>query len=295
MGVLDIVPVGVLTGDNVRKLFDYAKENKNVTSSSTANAVLEAARDIKSPIILQVSQGGSAYYAGKGLANDKQQASILGAVAAAHHIRTVAKAYGVPVVLHSDHCAHKLLPWFDGMLAADEAYFKEHQEPLFSSHMLDLSEELKEENIATCVKYFKRMAPLGIWLEMEIGITGGEEDGVDNTGVDNASLYTQPEDIYDKPLYLVFHGGSGSTKEEIRTAVENGVVKMNVDTDTQFAYLAGIRDFISKKKDYLLTQVGNPEGADKPNKKGEKTLSARVKEACSDLGNVIIDLNIIRL
>lgn len=355
MGVLDIVPAGVLTGDNVRKLFDYAKENKfaipaiNVTSSSTANAVLEAARDIKSPIILQVSQGGSAYYAGKGLANDSQQASILGAVAAAHHIRTVAKSYGVPVVLHSDHCAHKLLPWFDGMLAADEAYFKEHQEPLFSSHMLDLSEEPKEENIATCVKYFKRMAPLGIWLEMEIGITGGEEDGVDNTGVDNASLYTQPEDIYDvhaalsaispnfsiaaafgnvhgvykpgnvklqpellgkhqayssrklggkseKPLYLVFHGGSGSTKEEIRTAVENGVVKMNVDTDTQFAYLAGIRDFVFKKKDYLLTQVGNPEGADKPNKKfydprvwvreGEKTLSARVKEACSDLGNV---------
>ncbi|KAG2363739.1 hypothetical protein BDR07DRAFT_1403477 [Suillus spraguei] len=355
MGVLDIVPAGVLTGDNVRKLFDYAKENKfaipaiNVTSSSTANAVLEAARDIKSPIILQVSQGGSAYYAGKGLANDSQQASILGAVAAAHHIRTVAKSYGVPVVLHSDHCAHKLLPWFDGMLAANEAYFKEHQEPLFSSHMLDLSEEPKEENIATCVKYFKRMAPLGIWLEMEIGITGGEEDGVDNTGVDNASLYTQPEDIYDvhtalsaispnfsiaaafgnvhgvykpgnvklqpellgkhqayssrklggkseKPLYLVFHGGSGSTKEEIRTAVDNGVVKMNVDTDTQFAYLAGIRDFVFKKKDYLLTQVGNPEGADKPNKKfydprvwvreGEKTLSARVKEACSDLGNV---------
>ncbi|KAG2091646.1 uncharacterized protein F5147DRAFT_643089 [Suillus discolor] len=355
MGVLDIVPAGVLTGDNVRKLFDYAKENKfaipvsNVTSSSTANAVLEAARDIKAPIILQVSQGGSAYFAGKGLSNDNQQASILGAIAAAHHIRTVAKAYGVPVVLHSDHCAHKLLQWFDGMLAADEAYFKEHQEPLFSSHMLDLSEEPKEENIATCVKYFKRMAPIGIWLEMEIGITGGEEDGVDNTGVDNASLYTQPEDIYDvhaalsaispnfsiaaafgnvhgvykpgnvklqpellgkhqayssqklggkseKPLYLVFHGGSGSTKEEIRTAVNHGVVKMNVDTDTQFAYLAGIRDFVFKKKDYLLTQVGNPEGADKPNKKfydprvwvreGEKTLSARVKEACSDLGNV---------
>ncbi|KAH7930362.1 hypothetical protein BV22DRAFT_1028595 [Leucogyrophana mollusca] len=355
MGVLDIVPAGVLTGDNVRKLFDYAKENKfaipaiNVTSSSTANAVLEAARDIKSPIILQVSQGGSAYFAGKGLANDKQQASILGAVAAAHHIRTVAKEYGVPVVLHSDHCAHKLLPWFDGMLAADEAYYKQHQEPLFSSHMLDLSEEPKEENIATCVKYFKRMTELGIWLEMEIGITGGEEDGVDNSGVDNASLYTQPEDIYDvyaalsaigpnfsiaaafgnvhgvykpgnvklqpellgkhqaytstklggsvkQPLYLVFHGGSGSTKEEIKTAVQNGVVKMNVDTDTQFAYLAGIRDFVTKKKDYLQTQVGNPEGADKPNKKfydprvwvreGEKTLVERVKEACSDLGNV---------
>ncbi|KAG7096445.1 hypothetical protein E1B28_003881 [Marasmius oreades] len=357
MGLLDIVPAGVLTGENVIKVFDYAKEHKfaipaiNVTSSSTANAVLEAARDIKAPIILQVSQGGAAYFAGKGLANDKQQASIAGAVAAAHHIRTVAKAYGVPVILHSDHCAHKLLPWFDGMLEADEAYYKEHQEPLFSSHMLDLSEEPKEENIATCVKYFKRMAPLGIWLEMEIGITGGEEDGVDNTGVDNAALYTQPEDIWDvytalsevgpgfsiaagfgnvhgvykpgnvklqpdllgkhqdyakaklgakakneKPLFLVFHGGSGSTKEEIKTAVGNGVVKMNVDTDTQFAYLAGIRDFVQKKKDYLQSQVGNPEGPDKPNKKyydprvwvreGEKTLSERVKEACKDLGNV---------
>jgi len=355
MGILDIVPTGVITGDNVRKLFEYAKEHKfaipaiNVTSSSTANAALEAARDIKSPIILQVSQGGSAYFSGKGLANDKQQASILGAVAAAHHIRTVAKAYGVPVVLHSDHCAEKLLPWFDGMLEADEAYYKAHQEPLFSSHMLDLSEESKDHNIATCVKYFKRMAPLGIWLEMEIGITGGEEDGVDNTGVDNNSLYTQPEDVYDihaalsaispnfsiaaafgnvhgvykpgnvrlhpellakhqayasekiggkqnLPLFLVFHGGSGSTKEEIQTAVNNGVVKMNVDTDTQFAYLCGIRDFVLKRKDYLGSQVGNPEGADKPNKKfydprvwvreGEKTLSERVKLACQDLGNV---------
>ncbi|KAJ7896067.1 hypothetical protein B0H14DRAFT_3081167 [Mycena olivaceomarginata] len=330
MGVLDIVPAGVLTGDQVRKLFDYAKKEQNVTSSSTANAVLEAARDIKSPIIIQVSQGGAAYFAGKGLANDKQQASITGAIAAAHHVRTVAKAYGVPVVLHSDHCAHKLLPWFDGMLEADEAYFKQHQVPLFSSHMLDLSEEPKEENIATCVKYFKRMAAIGLWLEMEIGITGGEEDGVDNTGVDNASLYTQPEDIWDvydalskpgnvklqpdllgkhqifsseklnkkveKPLYLVFHGGSGSTKEEIKTAVGHGVVKMNVDTDTQFAYLAGIRDFVTNKKDYLQTQVGNPEGPDKPNKKyydprvwvreGEKTLTVRVKEACTDLGNV---------
>ncbi|KAF7789779.1 hypothetical protein EIP86_000725 [Pleurotus ostreatoroseus] len=347
MGVLDVVPAGVLTGDNVRKLFEYAKANQNVTSSSVANAVLEAARDIKSPIIIQCSNGGSAYFAGKGIANDKQQASIIGAIACAHHVRTVAKAYGVPVVLHSDHCAKKLLPWFDGMLDADEAYYKEHGEPLFSSHMLDLSEEPKEENIATCVKYFKRMAPLGLWLEMEIGITGGEEDGVDNTGVDNSKLYTQPEDIFDvysalsaigpnfsiaaafgnvhgvykagnvklhpellqkhqlyaekqtgktKPLFLVFHGGSGSTKEEIHTAVSNGVVKMNVDTDTQFAYLAGIRDFVQNKAGYLQSQVGNPEGADKPNKKyydprvwvreGEKTLSARVKEACTDLGNV---------
>ncbi|KAI0665439.1 fructose-bisphosphate aldolase [Trametes maxima] len=354
MGVLDIVPAGVLTGDNVRKLFDYAKEHQfaippiNVTSSSVANSVLEAARDIKAPIIIQVSQGGSAFFAGKGLPNDKQQASIAGAIAAAHHVRTVAKEYGVPVVLHSDHCAKKLLPWFDGMLKADEDYFAQHQEPLFSSHMLDLSEESKEENIATCVKYFKRMAPLGLWLEMEIGITGGEEDGVDNTNVDNARLYTQPDDIFDvysalsaigpnfsiaaafgnvhgvykpgnvrlhpellhkhqvyaeeklggskkKPLFLVFHGGSGSTKDEIKTAVQNGVVKMNVDTDTQWAYLTGIRDFVQNKSGYLQTQVGNPEGADKPNKKyydprvwvreGEKTLVARVKEACTDLGN----------
>ncbi|KZW02790.1 fructose-bisphosphate aldolase [Exidia glandulosa HHB12029] len=354
MGILDIVKPGVLTGDETRKVFEYARKNQfaipaiNVTSSSTANAVLEAARDVKAPIILQVSQGGAAYFAGKGLNNDQQQASITGAVAAAHHIRTVAKAYGVPVILHSDHCAKKLLPWFDGMLDADEAYFKEHGVPLFSSHMLDLSEESKEENIETCAKYFKRMSKLNIWLEMEIGITGGEEDGVDNTGVDNSRLYTQPEDIYEifdtlskigpnfsiaaafgnvhgvykpgnvklhpellgkhqtfaaeklggkdpKPLFLVFHGGSGSTKEEIKTAVSNGVVKMNVDTDTQFAYLAGIRDFVEKKIGYLKTQVGNPEGADKPNKKyydprvwvreGEKTLTVRVKEACSDLGN----------
>jgi len=355
MGVLDIVPAGVLTGENVRKLFDYAKKHKfaipaiNVTSTSTANAVLEAARDIKSPIIIQVSQGGSAFFAGKGLQNDKQQASIIGAVSAAHHVRLVAKEYGVPVILHSDHCAKKLLPWFDGMLAADEAYFKEHGEALFSSHMLDLSEEPKEENIAICAKYFRRMAPLGIWLEMEIGITGGEEDGVDNTDVDNAALYTQPADVWDvytalnpistnfsiaaafgnvhgvykpgnvklhpdllskhqdyatkqlqgavqSPLYLVFHGGSGSTKEEINEAVSHGVVKMNVDTDTQYAYLIGIRDFIEKKKGYLQSQVGNPEGSDKPNKKfydprvwvreGEKTQAERVKEACRDLGNV---------
>jgi len=355
MGILDIVPAGVVTGDNVRKVFEYAREHQfaipaiNVTSSSTANAVLEAARDIKAPIIIQVSQGGSAYFAGKGLANGKQEASILGAVAAAHHVRSVAKAYGVPVILHSDHCAEKLLPWFDGMLDADEAYYKAHGEPLFSSHMLDLSEEPKAQNIATCAKYFARMAKLGLWLEMEIGITGGEEDGVDNTGVDNSALYTQPEDVWDvyealskigpnfsiaaafgnvhgvykvgnvklhpellqkhqlyaaeklgkpdtKPLFLVFHGGSGSSKEEIKTAVQNGVVKMNVDTDTQWAYLVGIRDFVQSKSGYLQSQVGNPEGEDKPNKKfydprvwvreGEKTLVTRVKQACEELGNI---------
>ncbi|KAL7422138.1 Fructose-bisphosphate aldolase 1 [Cryptotrichosporon argae] len=356
-GALSVVPAGVLTGDNVRKLFEHAKQHKvgcqvsdNVTSSSTVNACLEAARDIQSPIILQVSQGGAAFFGGKGLKNtDKQEASIAGSIAAAHFIRAIAPAYGVPVVLHTDHCAEKLLPWFDGMLDADEAYFKEHGEALFSSHMLDLSEEPKEQNIETCVKYFKRMAPIGLWLEMEIGITGGEEDGVNNEDVDNNSLYTQPEDVFDvykalaaispnfsiaaafgnvhgvykpgnvklhpellqkhqlyaeeqlgkkdsKPLFLVFHGGSGSSKDEIKTAVENGVVKMNVDTDTQFAYLSGVRDFVLSKKDYLMAQVGNPDGADKPNKKqydprvwvraGEVTLAERVKVACEDLGNV---------
>ncbi|PWN46566.1 putative FBA1-fructose-bisphosphate aldolase, partial [Violaceomyces palustris] len=289
MGVLDIVPPGVVSGKDVYKVFDYARENKfaipafNVTSSSVAISAMEAARDAKSPLILQVSQGGAANFAGKGLANDKQQASIAGAVAAGHFIRSIAPAYGIPVILHSDHCAKKLLPWFDGMLDADEEYFKKTGEPLFSSHMLDLSEDPKEENIAICKKYLTRMAPLGIWLEMEIGITGGEEDGVNNENVDNAALYTQPEDIWEiykefseitpnfsiaaafgnvhgvykpgnvtlqpellgkhqayvrsqlktdkeNPVFLVFHGGSGSEKHEITTAVSHGVVKMNVDT-----------------------------------------------------------------
>ncbi|RCH83179.1 Fructose-bisphosphate aldolase 1, partial [Rhizopus stolonifer] len=203
MGLLDIVPSGVVTGKNLLKLFEYAREHGfaipaiNCTSTSTINAALEAARDIKSPIIIQFSQGGSAYFAGKGLDNKNQEASIIGAVAGAQYVRAVAKAYGIPVVVHSDHCAKKLLPWFDGMLDADEKYYKAHGEPLFSSHMLDLSEESKEENIETCLGYLKRMAAIDCWLEMEIGITGGEEDGVDNSGVDNAALYTQPEDIWD--------------------------------------------------------------------------------------------------
>ena len=319
-----------------------------VQTSSVANAALEAARDAKSPLILQLSQGGAAFFAGKGLSNDNQQASIAGATAAAHYIRSVAKEYGVPVILHSDHCAKKLLPWFDGMLAADEEYFKQTGEPLFSSHMLDLSEEPKEENIEICRKYLERMAKIGVWLEMEIGITGGEEDGVNNENVNNASLYTQPEDIWDiyktfsaitpnfsiaagfgnvhgvykpgnvslrpellrmhqdyvreqvksdkeNPVFLVFHGGSGSEKHEISEAVKNGVVKMNVDTDTQYAYLEGIRDFILNKKDYLMSQVGNPDGKDKPNKKfydprvwlreGEKTMAKRCIIAFDDLNS----------
>jgi len=355
MGLLDIVPPGVVTGDNLRKLFKYAKEHKfaipavNCTSSSTVNAVLEAARDIKAPIIIQFSNGGSAFYAGKGISNANQEASILGAVAGALHVRQVAKAYGIPVVLHSDHCAKKLLPWFDGMLKADEEYFAVHGEPLFSSHMLDLSEQPKEENIAICVDYLKRMAKMDQLLEMEIGITGGEEDGVDNSHAEKSSLYTQPEDIWDvykafseitdmftiaaafgnvhgvykpgnvvlapeilgkhqeyvrkqlgcaeeKPVNFVFHGGSGSTVQEIKTALSNGVVKMNIDTDTQWAYWIGLHDFYEAKKGYLQGQIGNPEGEDKPNKKyydprtwireSEKTMIKRVKEACEYLDNV---------
>lgn len=350
MGVQDILKrkSGVIVGDDVKALFDYAQQHQfaipaiNVTSSSTVVAALEAARDSGSPIILQTSQGGAAYFAGKGVANKNQEASIAGSVAAAHYIRALAPAYGVPVVLHTDHCAKKLLPWFDGMLDADEAYFKEHGEPLFSSHMLDLSEENDEENISTCAKYFKRMAKMGQWLEMEIGITGGEEDGVNNENVAKESLYTSPETVFKvhealspidskfsiaaafgnvhgvykpgnvqlkpsilgdhqahaakvlnsekkHPLYLVFHGGSGSTQQEFDTAIKNGVVKVNLDTDCQYAYLTGIRDYVLNKKEYIMSQVGNPDGEDKPNKKyfdprvwvreGEKTMSARIAQA----------------
>jgi fructose-bisphosphate aldolase class II len=342
---------GVIVGDDVLNLFKYAQEKKfaipaiNVTSSSTVVASLEAARDQKAPVILQMSQGGAAYFAGKGVANGDQQASIAGAIAGAHYIRAVAPSYGIPVILHTDHCAKKLLPWLDGMMDEDEKHFKEHGEPLFSSHMIDLSEEDVEWNIQTTAKYLKRAAPMKQWLEMEIGITGGEEDGVNNEDVDNNALYTQPEDIYniyktlseispyfsiaagfgnvhgvykpgnvklhpellakhqnyvkekiqgkdEKPVFLVFHGGSGSSKQEYSDAIGYGVVKVNLDTDLQYAYLTGIRDYIFHKKDYIMSQVGNPDGEDKPNKKyfdprvwvreGEKTMSARVKEALTD-------------
>ncbi|KAH3666692.1 hypothetical protein WICMUC_005509 [Wickerhamomyces mucosus] len=350
MGITDVLKrkSGVIVGDDVKALFDYAQKTGfaipaiNVTSSSTVVASLEAARDNGSPIILQTSQGGAAYFAGKGVKNTNQEASIAGAIAAAHYIRSIAPAYGIPVVLHTDHCAKKLLPWFDGLLEADEAYYAKHGEPLFSSHMLDLSEETDDENIATCVKYFTRMAKIDQWLEMEIGITGGEEDGVNNEHVEKEDLYTSPETVFkvhealapidskfsiaaafgnvhgvykpgnvqlrpsilgdhqayakkvtgsqsNHPLYLVFHGGSGSTQEEFDTAIKNGVVKVNLDTDCQYAYLTGIRDYVLNKKDYILTQVGNPDGEDKPNKKyfdprvwvreGEKTMSARISEA----------------
>lgn len=347
MGVQDVLSrkTGVIVGDDVRRLFDYAQEKGfaipaiNVTSSSTVVAALEAARDSKAPIILQVSQGGAAFFAGKGVDNKNQEASIAGAIAFAHYARSLAPNYNIPVVLHSDHCAKKLLPWLDGMLDADEAYYKIHGEPLFSSHMIDLSEEDHADNIAETKRYFQRAAKMNQWLEMEIGITGGEEDGVDNTGVDSSRLYTQPEEVFavyealapispnfsiaaafgnvhgvykpgnvrlhpellgkhqvyakeqtksskKHPLYLVFHGGSGSEQSDFDTAIKNGVVKVNVDTDCQYAYLTGIRDYILNKKDYLMSSVGNPEGEDKPNKKyfdprvwvreGEKTMSAKI-------------------
>ncbi|PSK43152.1 fructose-bisphosphate aldolase 1 [Elsinoe australis] len=342
---------GVIYGDDVKDLFKWAQEKQfaipaiNVTSSSTVVAALEAARDAKAPVILQASQGGAAYFAGKGAPNKNQEASIAGAVAFAHYARAVAPIYGIPVILHTDHCAKKLLPWLDGMLDADEAWFKQHGEPLFSSHMIDLSEEEVEYNIQTTKKYLERAAPMKQFLEMEIGITGGEEDGVNNESVDNAALYTQPEDIYeiyktlsavspyfsiaagfgnvhgvykpgnvqlhpellkkhqnyvkekingkdDKPVFLVFHGGSGSSKQEYLDAISYGVVKVNLDTDLQYAYTEGIRDYMINKKDYVSSQVGNPDGADKPNKKfydprvwvraGEQTMSKRVAVALKD-------------
>lgn len=345
--VLDVIKrkSGVITGDDVRAVFDHAHKHGyaipavNVTSSSTANAVLEAARDNKAPIIIQVSSGGSAYFAGKGVSNEGDKASIAGSIAAAHFIRSIAPAYGIPVILHSDHCARKILPWLDGMLDADEAYYKLHGEPLFSSHMIDLSAETGDFNIETTKKYFERATKMGQWLEMEIGITGGEEDGVDNSHATN--LYTTPETVFavykalspispnfsiaaafgnvhgvykpgnvklrpeilgehqayakkeahteaNDPLYLVFHGGSGSDAADFKTAIKNGVVKVNVDTDTQYAYLEGIRDYVLSKKDYLMSPVGNPEGEDKPNKKyfdprvwvreGEKTLIKKLTQ-----------------
>lgn len=347
----DIVPPGVITGDDVTNLFEHARANGyaipafNCTSSSTANAALEGARKNKCPVIIQVSNGGGAFVAGKAIGSDPNAATI-GSVALAMHVRSVAKYYGIPVILHSDHCAKKLLPWFDGMLAADEEFFAKFGEPLFGSHMLDLSEEPDNENISICVEYFKRMAPMKIWLEMEIGITGGEEDGVDNEHVDPEKLYTTPEQVYavydalskigdnfsvaaafgnvhgvykpgnvklaperlgkhqeyakkmlnsplPKPIYLVMHGGSGSTDDEIKSAVENGVVKMNIDTDTQWAYWDGLRLFEKEKRDYLQGQIGNPGGPDKPNKKfydprvwirkAEETMVARVGVSCQKL------------
>jgi fructose-bisphosphate aldolase class II len=351
MKILDVVKPGVVSGKDVQKIFAIAKENNfaipavNVVGTNSVNSVLEAARVSKGPVIIQFSNGGAAFWAGKALPNEKQEAAILGGIAGARHIHTVAEAYGVPVILHTDHAAKKLLPWIDGLLDQGEKHFERHGKPLYSSHMLDLSEESLVENIEICKAYLTRMSKMGMTLEIELGVTGGEEDGVDNTGLDNSLLYTQPEHVAyayselskisdqftiaasfgnvhgvykpgnvklnpailknsqdyivnnlktgPQPVNFVFHGGSGSSQEEIREAISYGVIKMNIDTDTQWAFWVGLRDYYEKNKGYLQAQIGNPEGADKPNKKkydprvvlreGEKTLIARLQQAFVDL------------
>lgn len=343
---------GVLHGAEVTELLNYANDHQfalpavNVVGSSTVNAVLETAREVNSPVIVQFSNGGAAFNAGKGLSNQDQQAAILGGIAGAMHVHALAEAYGVSVILHTDHCAKKLLPWIDGLLDAGEKFFESRGYPLYSSHMLDLSEEPIHENMEISSKYLKRMSQLGMTIEIELGVTGGEEDGVDNSGVDNARLYTQPSEVAfayeelskisdrftiaaafgnvhgvykpgnvelkpvilknsqdyvrdhfglsrEKPINFVFHGGSGSSREEIREAISYGAVKMNIDTDMQWAYWQGVKDYYESNRAYLQGQLGNPEGEDKPNKKyydprvwlreGEKSFVKRLKEAFEDL------------
>ena len=350
----DQFPAGVITGAKVQELFDIAKAGQwampaaNIIGTNSANGVMEAAGKLNAPVILQLSNGGASFYAGKGMSNDGQQAAIAGAVSCAHHVHQVAALYDARVILHTDHAAKKLLPWIDGMLDAGEAFYKVHGYPLFSSHMLDLSEEPLEENIEICKRYLERMSKLDMGLEIELGITGGEEDGVDNSDVDASKLYTQPEEVayaYEElmkvsdnftvaaafgnvhgvyrpgnvkltpsilddsqkyveekygtkkdPLNFVFHGGSGSTQEEIREAISYGVIKMNIDTDLQWAFLSGAREYYEDKKDYLQTQIGSPDGPDSPNKKYydprkwlrtcEESFVARLTQAFEDLNNV---------
>lgn len=353
--ILESIKPGVVFGEDLKTLFAIAKEEGyalpavNVVSTDSINGVLEAAKLVNSPVIIQFSNGGASYYAGKGLSNENEKAAIAGAISGAIHVHMMAEAYGLPVILHTDHAARHLLPWIDALLDAGEKHFAEHGKPLFSSHMLDLSEESLEENVATCVAYMKRMSAIGMTLEIELGVTGGEEDGVDNSNIDNALLYTQPEEVAyayeqlsavsenftiaasfgnvhgvykpgnvmltpiildnsqkyiqqkfntpsDKPVNFVFHGGSGSSLEEIREAISYGVIKMNIDTDTQWATWEGVKDYYEKYRDYLQGQIGNPEGEDKPNKKyydprkwlrdGQKTLVNRVKVAFEDLNAI---------
>lgn len=345
---------GVATGKQVQEIFQLAKAKGfalpavNVIGSSTINGVLETAAKLNAPVIIQFSNGGAAYNAGKGLSNENQKAAIAGAIAGAKHVHTLAEAYGATVILHTDHCAKNLLPWIDGLLDASEKHFAETGKSLFSSHMIDLSEEPLHENMEICKEYLRRMAKMDMTLEIELGITGGEEDGVDNTGVDSSKLYTQPEEVayaYEElmkvspqftiaaafgnvhgvykpgnvkltpvilknsqdyvqnkyqtghnPIDFVFHGGSGSTLEEIREAISFGVIKMNIDTDLQFAFTEGIRDYMTSKIEYLKTQIGSPDGADSPNKKhydprkwireGEVTFNKRLEQAFADLNNI---------
>ena len=297
MGVLDVVKAGVLSGDDVTRLYKYAKEQGfalpavNVVGSDSVNAVLEAAKTANSPVIIQFSNGGAGFYAGKACGN----ADVLGAVAGAQHVHLLAKAYGVPVILHTDHAARKLLPWIDELIKFSREYKKAHGVPLFSSHMLDLSEESLNENLSTCEKYLKELSELGISLEIELGVTGGEEDGVDNTGVDNALLYTQPEDVaraYERLSKISDRFSIAASFGNVH-GVSYGVVKMNIDTDTQWAFWDGVRGYEAKNRAYLQGQIGNPEGEDKPNKKyydprkflraGEESMVKRLLTAFEDL------------
>ena len=347
-------PKGVLTGSQVQDLFKFAKQKSfalpavNVVGSNSVNAVIETAAELNSPVIIQFSNGGSQFMAGKGLSNDNQIAAIAGGISGAKHVHELAKLYGATVILHTDHCAKNLLPWIDGLLNAGEIFYRQTGKPLYSSHMLDLSEEPLEENIEVCKNYLIRMEKMGMTLEIELGVTGGEEDGVDNTNIDVSKLYTQPEEVAyayeelskissrftiaaafgnvhgvykpgnvkltpkilknsqefiskkfglaDNSVDFVFHGGSGSTNEEITEAIGYGVIKMNIDTDLQFAFTEGIRDYMVDNIDYLQTQIGNPSGAEIPNKKyydprkwlreGEKTFRIRLIKAFEDLNNI---------
>jgi len=344
-------PGGVVTGDGVQAIFNDAQENEyalpavNVVSTNSVNAVLETAAAVNSPVMIQFSNGGGIFYAGKSLSNEQQNAAIAGSVSGAMHVHAMAEAYGVPVILHTDHAARKLLPWIDGLLDAGEKFHAREGKSLYSSHMLDLSEEPIDDNLSTCKEYFKEMNALGMTVEIELGVTGGEEDGVDNTDIDTARLYTQPEEVNQafetlsevsnrftvaaafgnvhgvykpgnveltpkilldsqdyikekhglagKPIHFVFHGGSGSSRDQIREAIGYGVVKMNLDTDMQWAFWEGVHEYYNLNKDYLQGQLGNPEGDDKPNKKfydprtwlrsGEQTFVSRLKQSFEDL------------
>ena len=349
-----MIKAGVATGNEVQEIFEHAKKHGyalpaiNVVNTSTVNAVLESARDNNSPAIVQFSAGGSQFFAGKGLSNHKFQSAVAGGISGAMHTHQLAKLYGATIILHTDHCAKKLLPWIDGLLDASEDFYKVHGKSLYSSHMIDLSEEPLDENIDICKRYLERMSKMDMTLEIELGITGGEEDGVDNSDVDSSKLYTQPEEVAyayeelmkvsdkftvaaafgnvhgvykpgnvdlqpkilknsqihiqkkfstkENPVNFVFHGGSGSSVEDIREAIGYGVIKMNLDTDFQYAFTSGVRDYMNEKKDYISSQIGNPDGSDVPNKKyydprvwqrkGEEAFKIRLNKAFTDLNNV---------
>lgn len=349
-----MIKAGVATGNEVQEIFEHAKQNGyalpaiNVVNTSSVNAVLEAARDNNSPAMVQFSAGGSQFFAGKGLSNDNYQSAIAGGISGAMHTHQLAELYGATIILHTDHCAKKLLPWIDGLLTASEDFYKVHGKSLYSSHMIDLSEEPLKENIDICKRYLERMSKMDMTLEIELGITGGEEDGVDNSDVDSSKLYTQPDEVAyayeelmkvsdkftvaaafgnvhgvykpgnvdlqpkilknsqihiqekfgtkENPVNFVFHGGSGSSVEDIREAIGYGVIKMNLDTDFQYAFTSGVRDYMNEKKDYISSQIGNPDGSDIPNKKyydprvwlrkGEEAFKIRLNQAFADLNNI---------